>query len=133
MGRQRTQTREETLMAVKRIRNAYYVVADMERMLAFYRDVLGLTLKFRDGDRWAQFDVAGASLALSSREEGASAPGAGAVVTLEVDDLDATALALGRAGVEIVQPLRDMGAHGRTMAIRDTGGNIVQLYQRAGA
>ena len=117
-------------MAVKRIQNAYYVVADMERTVAFYRD-LGLTLKFQDGARWAQFDVAGAALALSSAEEGAVAPGDGAVVTLEVDDLDATARALGNHGTAIVRPIRDMGPHGRTMAIRDPEGNVIQLYQRA--
>ncbi len=118
-------------MAVKRIQNAYYVVANMERTVAFYRDLVGLTLGFQDGARWAQFDVGGAALAFSCAEEGAVAPGSGAVVTLEVDDLDATARALGNHGTAIVRPIRDMGPHGRTMAIRDPEGNVIQLYQRA--
>ena len=120
-------------MGVKRIQSTYYVVADVERAVAFYRDLLGLTLKFQDGTRWAQFDVGGAALALSNAEEGAVAPGAGAVVTLEVDDLDAVARGLAGHGVEVVREIRDMGPHGRTMAIRDPGGNVVQLYQRAAA
>jgi predicted enzyme related to lactoylglutathione lyase len=106
------------------------VVKNMGRTVAFYRD-LGLTLKFRDGARWAQFDVGGAALAFSSAEEGAVAPGDGAVVTLEVDDLDAIARDLGARGTEIVRQIRDMGPHGRTMAIRDPEGNVIQLYQRA--
>ncbi len=118
-------------MGVKRIQSTYYVVQDMERALYFYRDVVGLALKFQDGDRWTQFDVAGAALALSSPAEGAVAPGGGSVVTLEVDDLEATALALAAKGVETVRPMRDMGTHGRTMTIRDPDGNVIQLYQRA--
>ena len=118
-------------MAVKRIQNTYYVVADMERTVAFYRDLVGLTLRFQDGARWAQFDVGGATLAFTNTEEGAVAPGGGAVVTLEVDDLDATSRALGNHGTVIVRQIRDMGPHGRTMAIRDPEGNVIQLYQRA--
>jgi len=118
-------------VAVKRIQNTYYVVADMERTVAFYRDLVGLTLRFQDGARWAQFDVGGATLAFSNTEEGAVAPGGGAVVTLEVDDLDATSRALGNHGTVIVRQIRDMGPHGRTMAIRDPEGNVIQLYQRA--
>jgi len=106
-------------------------VAGMERALALFREVMGLPLKFRDGDRWAQVDVGGVALALSSPGEGAVAPGGGAVVTLEVDDLDAAAQVLAATGVETVRPLRDMGPHGRTMAIRDPEGNVLQLYQRA--
>ena len=118
-------------MGVKRIQSTYYVVRDMGRALTFYRDVVGLALKFQDGDRWTQFDVGGAALALSSPAEGAVAPGGGAVVTLEVDNLEATARSLTAQGVETVRPMRDMGTHGKTMAIRDPDGNVVQLYQRA--
>lgn len=118
-------------MAVKGIRNTYYVVKDMERTVAFYRDLVGLTLRFQDGARWAQFDVGGATLAFGNAEEGAVPPGDGAMVTLEVDDLDAMARALGDRRVEVVRQIRDMGPHGRTMAIRDPEGNVVQLYQRA--
>jgi predicted enzyme related to lactoylglutathione lyase len=116
---------------VKRIQNTYYVVADMERTVAFYKELLGLSLKFQDGPRWAQFEVGGAALAFSNAAEGAVPPGSGAVVTLEVDDLDAMARAFADRGTEIVRPIRDMGQHGRTMAIRDPEGNVVQLYQRA--
>jgi predicted enzyme related to lactoylglutathione lyase len=119
-------------VSVKRLQSTCYVVAEMERTLSFYRDVLGLALKFRDGSRWAQFDVGGAGLALCSPGEGAVTPGAGAVVTLEVDDLDAAVQAFAAKGVETVRPVRDTGAHGRTMAIRDPDGNVVQLYQPAG-
>ena len=44
-------------MTIKRLQNAYYVTADMDRAAAFYGDVLGLPTKFRDGMKWAQFDA----------------------------------------------------------------------------
>lgn len=110
---------------------SYYVASDINRLVAFYRDVFGLQPKFQDGTRWAQFDIAGATLAFSDAAEGAVAPGGGAVVTLEVDNLDAVARTLETSGAEVVRPILDMGSHGRTMAFRDPEGNVVQLYQRA--
>lgn len=115
-------------MAIKKLQNAYYVTRDMDRAVAFYRDALGLALKFRDGERWAQFDAGGVNFSLSSPEE--AAPGAqGAVVILEVDDLDVAQSRLAEQGVAVLDP-RDMGAHGRSCAFRDPDGNLVQLFQR---
>ena len=34
-------------------------VSDMDRAVAFYTDVLGLTLAFRAGDHWASIDAGG--------------------------------------------------------------------------
>ncbi len=115
-------------MAVKRLQNAYYVTRDMERAVRFYQAALGLSLKFQDGSRWAQFDAGGVNFSLSSPEE--AAPGTqGAVVILEVDDLDAAAAELEAAGAAI-EGRRDMGSHGRTLTFRDPDGNLVQLFQR---
>ena len=71
---------------IKRIENVYYVTDDMNETVAFYRDVLGLGVKFKDGERWTQLDAGGSNFALSSLEE--AAKGAkGAVVVFEVDGL----------------------------------------------
>jgi predicted enzyme related to lactoylglutathione lyase len=116
-------------MAVKKLQNAYYVARDMDQAVAFYRDALGLPLKFQDGPRWAQFDAGGVNFSLSSPDE--AAPNAhGAVVIFEVDDLDAMAARLASAGVA-AGDIRDMGAHGRSLTFTDPEGNVVQLFQRA--
>lgn len=115
-------------MSGARIQNVYQVTRGMEQALGFYRDVLGMTIRFQDGDKWCQLDAGGANFALSSLDE--AAPGAtGTVVVLEVDDLDATRQALEAAGITI-EDQRDMGDHGRVMTCRDSDGIIVQLFQR---
>jgi len=116
-------------LAVKKLQNAYYVTGEMDRAVAFYRDVLGLGLKFQDGTKWAQFDALNTSFSLSAPEESAEGA-AGAVVVFEVDDLDATRARLVQHGGAVAAE-RDMGAHGRTLTVRDPDGNVFQLFQRA--
>lgn len=116
-------------MPVTRIQNAYYVTSEMEQAVAFYRDALGLSLKFQDGARWAQFDAGGSNFSLSSTDE-AAAGAAGAVVVLEVTGMAALAETIEAKGGVIVGE-RDMGSHGRTLTFRDPAGNIVQLFERA--
>jgi predicted enzyme related to lactoylglutathione lyase len=114
-------------MAIKRIQNAYFVAADMDATVAFYR-AIGLALKFQDGARWAQFDVAGANFSLASAQE-APPDTTGGVVVFEVDDIEATAAQVTAAGGTILAR-RDMGAHGRALTFRDPAGNVLQLFQR---
>jgi catechol 2,3-dioxygenase-like lactoylglutathione lyase family enzyme len=116
-------------MTIKKLQNAYYVTRNMDRAVAFYRDTLGLRVKFQDGARWAQFDAGGVNFSLSSPEEAAQGA-AGAVIIFEVEDLDAARAGLEQAGAPVLDT-RDMGAHGRSLTFRDPDGNLVQLFQRA--
>src|SRR5919202_1814587 len=68
---------------IEKLGNVFYRVRDMDTAVTFYAQVLGLRLKFRDGNNWAAFDVAGVTLAL---EGGSSQPGA--TVSLRVRGLD---------------------------------------------
>ncbi len=116
-------------MSVKKVQNVYYVTADMDRAVAFYRDALGLDLAFRDGARWAQMKAGESNFALSSADEGA--PGAvGATAVLEVDDIAAARAQAEAHGAEILEQ-REMGS-GTALTLRDPDGNLVQLYRRGG-
>jgi len=112
-----------------KLQNAYYVTGDMDRAVAFYRDALGLRMKFQDGANWAQFDAGGVNFSLSSPAEAAEGA-SGAVVIFEVEDIDAITQRLAAAGAAVVST-RDMGSHGRAATFRDPDGNLVQLFQRA--
>src|SRR5579863_4083524 len=103
-------------MQVK-IQNVYQVSHDMNRALDFYRDVLGMKLKFRDGDKWVQLDAQGARFALSSLEEAGAAASSNTVIVFEVDSLAEAKEALEAAGAPILAT-RDMGSHGSTLTSR---------------
>lgn len=117
-------------MAVKKFSSAYYVVKDMDKAVGFYRDILGLNIKFRDGDRWTQFDVNGVAVALADPSEGTAPPGGGGTVVLEVDDLGEMRDRLTRNGVA-VNDIVDMGGHGRYFTATDPAGNIVQIFAKS--
>ena len=51
-----------------RVNYAIVFVSDMQRSVAFYRDVIGLPLKF-DSPEWSEFATEGATLALHRSEE----------------------------------------------------------------
>lgn len=117
-------------MAVKKFSSAYYVVKDMDKAVGFYQDILGLNIKFRDGDRWTQFDVNGVAVALADPSEGTVPPGGGGTVVLEVDDLGEMRDKLTQNGVT-VNDIVDMGGHGRYFTAVDPAGNIVQIFARS--
>lgn len=73
--------------------------ADIEASLSFYTDVLGLTLRFRDGDRYAALDGAGTTLALVAPSE-QPVPGQVAI-GLRVDDVETEKLRISAAGGDV--------------------------------
>jgi predicted enzyme related to lactoylglutathione lyase len=116
-------------MPVEKVKYTYLVVDDMDAAVAFYRDGLGLRLKFQDGQRWAELDAGnGTAIALSSYEEsqlGVKGP----IVVFQATDAETMAASLVARGAEILAR-RDMGGHGSLIAIRDGSGNIFQLFQK---
>ena len=113
---------------VLRVQNAYYATSDVAATARFYREGLGLQERFRDGDRWVQFGVGGVNVAVACPEEAAQGQ-QGACVVFEVADLAAMCERVTQHGGTVVAE-RDMGSHGRTVTVRDPGGNILQLLSR---
>jgi predicted enzyme related to lactoylglutathione lyase len=116
-------------MPVEKVKYTYLVVDDLDAAIAFYRDGLGLILKFRDDRHWAELDAGNnTTIALSSPEEGGLEAGR-AVVVFQVKDAEGLATSLLRRGAEIVSR-REMGNHGRLVMIRERSGNVFQLHER---
>lgn len=110
---------------IERIGNVFYRVDDMDAAVRFYQETVGLQLKFRDGDRWAAFDVNGVTLAF---EGGATVSGGGgATVSLRVRDLDTLVETLRQRGAEVGEVVR--GTHERRADLVDPSGNHLVLYE----
>lgn len=106
---------------------------DLERLLPFYRDKLGLKTQ-TEGD-FAIFEIGGKQpLALGKHSEvsGKTKEPYRMMVNLAVDDIQATYEELKGKGVEFTRPPeQDMG--GVTIAtFQDPDGNTLQLFQETG-
>src|SRR5438874_4575821 len=113
---------------IQRVGNVFYRVraSDMDAAVRFYTEVLGFPLKLRDGDRWAAFDVGGATVGL----EGGAASGGGsggATVSLRAEGLSELAGQL-RARGATVGPI-ESGPHERRALLTDPVGNQLVLYE----
>jgi lactoylglutathione lyase len=106
------------------------VVDDLDRSIAFYTDVVGLTLGHRSGP-YAQFDTGTCRLALYERSamDTLVGPGAQFEIGFKVDDVDSRFRELVDAGASgVVEPeTRPWGQ--RTAYVRDPDGHLVELAQ----
>lgn len=89
----------------------------------FLSAALGIEPTFVDGDRWAQFDLGGARLALASGAESSGAP----QVMVKVSDAAAAAERLARAGHDVAGPVA--GPHEVRFSVTGPDGWSVVLYE----
>jgi predicted enzyme related to lactoylglutathione lyase len=115
---------------VGRLDLVFYWVSDMDRAVAFYRDVLRLTLVRRDGDNWAEFDAGGRRMALHCVGEGQAVPAGGATAVFTVEDLDHAKSVLSARGVRPEHD-GDVEGYARFASFRDPEGNPFQLIEYA--
>ncbi len=98
---------------------------DLDAQLAFYTS-LGLTTKFRDGDRYAALTDGAVTIGLADESQ---QPVAGqTMLTIEVDDLDAVLAGIGAAAGAVGAVV--VGPHERRAVVIDPAGNPVVLYER---
>jgi lactoylglutathione lyase len=111
-------------------------VADLDRSVAFYRDVIGVPFKL-EGDGYVEFATQGARLGLYDRNrlaeltgQGPEPPdGPGGEVVLLVEDVDAEAARLTKAGVTILSGPVDRAWGHRTVHVSDPDGFVVELAE----
>jgi lactoylglutathione lyase len=112
---------------------AYTVVyvSDMEKSIAFYRDVLGIPLDYTV-EGWTQFKSNGAALVLHPRLEQSKSPASGSAVriTFRVDDLDAEYRRLIAQLVRFLASPATVG-FGKHATLLDPEGNPIDLIEWA--
>ncbi|MGI6873421.1 MULTISPECIES: VOC family protein [Amycolatopsis] len=107
------------------IGNVLYPVTDVAKAVAFYRDALGLPLKFADGDRYAALDGGRATLALAGPEEDVTQGRPAA--SYKVTDVPAAVRALSEAGATVVREPAE-GPHEIRAVLTDPWGNPFVVY-----
>jgi catechol 2,3-dioxygenase-like lactoylglutathione lyase family enzyme len=105
--------------------HVYYWTRDMDRAVAFYRDVVGLSLVRRDGDQWAELDAGPVRFAL---HRGDDQPPASGTVVFKVDELDEARWTLESRGAVFDSHVGEVG-FARFATFRDPDGNPVQLIE----
>ena len=106
-----------------RIDYAMVNVSDMARSVAFYRDVLGIPLRF-ESPGWSEFETGATTLALHHAPPAAPAAGAprgptAGTCTLgfSVEDLDKSYADLQARGARFVMPPMDQPEEGIRLAV----------------
>ena len=115
-------------MIVEGLDHVYYWTRDMDTAVAFYRDVLGLGLKRRDGDNWAEFDAGAVRFALHGVVDGHPVQPGGGTAVFEVRDVDVARRALEERGVEFGHSA-EIAGYARYATFQDPDGNTVQIIQ----
>lgn len=113
------------MSALGRVGHVLLPTDDLDAALRFYGDVLGLPLRFRDGDRYAALDGGGTTIALAAPEE---QPAVGrTAIGLKVDDVRATAERLRAAGITLLGEVEETD-HELRVGFRDPDGNVFVAY-----
>lgn len=105
-------------------------VTDMDRSIAWYRDVLGFTLLYRlETIAWCELStaVARVNVGLGEREQAGGT--GGATLTFGVADIEAAKAELDRHGVRQDGPIRDIPDMVRLLTFYDPDDNALMFYQ----
>ena len=108
-----------------KVGNVLHPVPDVAAAVAFYRDGLGLAVKFQDGSRYAALDGGGVTFAIATAEESVAGPVPAA--SFKVADLASAVERLTAAGATMVTPAAE-GPHEVRAALRDPAGNPFVIY-----
>ena len=105
-----------------------YSVANLEKSIAFYRDLLGLKLLFIKA-AWAEFDIDGQRLAVHEEENKTRLDKhSGATVYLEVNPIEDTVESLQSRGV-IFHGEIESYSYGKLILFSDPDNNPLGLYE----
>lgn len=109
---------------IKKVEMIILMQRDLDAAVSFYLR-LGLSLKFRMKEKWAEFDIQGVKLGLCPTSHDMQGRRSG--IVLEVDDVRSVYEELKQDVTFIGEPVEAL--HGIMVSFQDPGGNILDLYQ----
>ncbi len=112
-----TLTAFEPTTIFKKINAVILLVSDVERSKRFYRDVLGLKIKYETPE-WVEFLKEGAVLALNKNKSGIKVSKEKAMLNFITSDINYTKNTLRGKGVSIYKDIQEDG-RGKYMVIED--------------
>jgi predicted enzyme related to lactoylglutathione lyase len=115
-----------SIMTVRGVRRIIISVADRQRSLALYRDVLGLTEKYSAG-AMTMLAIPGSDAELLLHERPPTAGPAGVAVSFTVDDVDVVSAAAEKAGATVVDAPADQPWGERQSVLTDPDGHVFCL------
>lgn len=115
--------------------NATLFFADVDAAVRFYTEVLGLELRFRAGNHWAEV-CAGKDLVIGIHPVGPNTPPPGVRGSIEIglnvsEPLDDVMTTLRGRGVAFEGPVIDSEGVGRFAHFVDPGGHRIYLWEAA--
>lgn len=132
--------KKEVHLLLKKISVIWLPVRNLNRAIEFYRDLLGLKLKFIAGDNWAEFETEPVPIALRVIEFGnKQAPirdicenFCGGVITFCVEgNLEKIVEALEEKGVNFISPIKKLTNTLKIVTLEDCEGNIIQIMEES--
>lgn len=117
---------------IKGLRISTIFSEDVEKLLPFYRDTVGLTVGAGGNGFYVMGDVNGPALGLGTHSEvrGKATDQARHIVGFDTDDIEADFQRLKAAGVEFIEEPNRQGDDGLQIAtFKDPEGNLIQLLQ----
>jgi catechol 2,3-dioxygenase-like lactoylglutathione lyase family enzyme len=118
-----------------KVDDVFFNVHDMDEAVAFYRDTLGLPVKYQSAD-WVELDAGNVTVALRRYGSGPEGRpelgvGEGATIVFKVDDIEAAKADLESQGVKFIGGVFEYGSV-KLAAFEDLNGNVLQIYQYVG-
>src|SRR5689334_7847430 len=114
----------ESLQAVQ----VYYYVKNMDIAVKFYTEVLGLPLKIRFENYWAEVDAGPITIGLHPTEDGKKPKqGGGGTVSFRVEDIEALVGTFKKRGARVSRIFTP--DRGRFAMITDPDGNMIHIVE----
>jgi len=121
-------------MSISKIRTVAIPVAEQERSLAFYTDVLGfektLDAPFGPGQRWIEVTPPGGGTTLAIPPLGEAQPGIDTGIRLESGDVEADHQALAAGGADVDAEILRFPGVPPMFTFRDPDGNRLYVVER---